>query len=61
MAINLNNYGYSYANAVGNALKQPFFILVSNSVTASRNPRGNQALRIAKIAFHCSNIFFKPL
>lgn len=52
--VDLNNYSYSYANAIGSSLKQPLFKLVSNiAVASSGKPWESQAWRIAKIAFHC--------
>jgi|GEM_PF-5409271 len=54
MAINLNDYEYSYANAIGSSLKQPLFKLVSKiAIAANGKPGEPQACRIAKVAFHC--------
>lgn len=54
MNVNLNNYSYSYSNAIGSSLKQPLFKLISNiAITSSSKPWESQARRIAKVAFHC--------
>lgn len=54
MNINLDDYSYSYANAVGNSLQQPLFKIVCNiAISASPKPWENQAWVVAKIAFHC--------
>lgn len=45
--MNLNDYNYSYANAIGNTLQQPLVKLVCNIAIATVD------LRIAKLAFHC--------
>ena len=54
MATNINNYKYSYANAIGSSLKQPLFKLVSNiAIASSGESDETQASRVAKVAFHC--------
>lgn len=63
MNVNLSNYNYSYANAIGSGLKQPLFKLVVNIAIASNGkPLESQARRIAKVAFHClvATIFVIP-
>lgn len=63
VSLNLNNYSYSYANAVGSSLRQPLFKLVSNIAIASNGePWETQAWRITKVAFHClvAAIFIVP-
>lgn len=53
MNININNCGYSYANAVGSTLKAPTFKLISNAAIAlSGNPYDNIIIRVIKVAFH---------
>jgi hypothetical protein len=64
MSLNLNNYSYSYANAIGNTLKQPLFKLVSNiAIASSGKPWESEACRIAKVAFHClvATLFVIPV
>lgn len=62
-SMNLNNYGYSYPNLIGNNLKQPLFKLISNIATSVRGkPWESVAKRIVKLAFHClvATIFIVP-
>lgn len=63
MDVNLNNYGYSYANAIGSALKQPLFKLASNIAIASiGKPWEKQTSQITKVALHClvAGVFIIP-
>lgn len=53
MNININNYNYSYANAIDNILKQPLFKLVCNVAISNNKPMESQVWRITKVAFHC--------
>jgi len=55
MHINIGDYSYSYANAIGSALQKPLFMLVSNvaATHASYALRDRQITRVAKLAFHC--------
>lgn len=54
MYFNLNDYGYSYANAIGSTLKQPLFQLISDAAFATeRRPWESQASLIKRIAYRC--------
>lgn len=63
MNINLSNCNYSYANAIGNTLRQPLFKLVSNiAIAASGKPLERLALTVSKVALNClvAALFIAP-
>lgn len=64
MSVEINSYNYSYGNAIGSALQQPLFKLVSNiAIASSGKLNESQVLLIAKVAFHClvAAVFIIPV